>query len=254
MGQHFLVEPEVVGRIADAADLAPGSTVIEIGPGLGILTRELLAREARVIAIELDRELMAFLKQDLAHIDNLTLVERDARHVDVEALVRGSPYQLVANLPYSTGAVIIRRFLEMDQPPQSMTVMVQREVGERMTATAPSVSLLSIATQLYAEIELIFLVPADVFLPPPRVESAVVQLRPRMSPLACPIERVRLFHSATAAFQRKRKTISNGLSQGLDRPRADIDQWLQRAGIEPSRRPQTISLQEWILLAKMFEE
>lgn len=254
LGQNFLVEPEVAARIADAARVEPGSLVIEIGPGLGILTRELLNRGARVVAIELDRQLKAFLDLDLAHVDNLILVERDARHVDIEALVNGVSYQVVANLPYSTGTVIIRRFLELEQPPESMTVMVQREVAERMIATAPNVSLLSIATQLYAEVELVILVPADVFQPPPKVESAIVRLTLRTSPLASPIERERLFGLATAAFQRKRKTISNGLSQGLDRARPDVDHLLDCAGIEPSRRPQTISLQEWIQLAKVFTE
>lgn len=254
MGQNFLVEPEVVSRIAVAARIVPGTLVVEVGPGLGILTRELLDRGAQVIAIELDRELKAFLEHDLAHVDKLTLVERDARHVDVEALVNGAPYQVVANLPYSTGTVIIRRFLDLDHPPTTMTVMVQREVAERMIATAPNVSLLSLATQLYAEPELVFLVPAEVFLPPPKVDSAVVRLTLRTSPLASPIEREQLFQLATAAFQRKRKTIGNGLSQGLNRTKSDVNHLLEGSGIDPTRRPQAITLEEWIRLAKALAE
>jgi len=254
MGQNFLVEPEVVRRIAEVAEISPASTVVEIGPGLGILTRELLGRGARVIAIELDHELKAFLDHDLAAFNNLVLVERDARHVDVDALVDGANYQVVANLPYSTGTVIIRRFLELDHPPATMTVMVQREVAERMIAKAPDVSLLSLATQFYAEVELAFIVPSDVFLPPPKVESAVVRLTIRTSPIAGIIDRERLFHLATMAFQRKRKTICNGLSQGLDRPKSEMETILAGAGIDPGLRPQAVSLQEWIVLAKALAE
>lgn len=252
LGQNFLVEPAVVARIADTALIRPGDRIVEVGPGLGILTRELLGRGAHVLAIELDRELKAFLTQDLAQFDHLTLIERDARHVDVRGQLGEHPYQLVANLPYSTGSVIIRRFLEQDHPPTHMTVMLQREVAERMTAAVPDVSLLSLATQVYAEAEVAFLVPPDAFLPPPKVESAIVRLSLRNSPLAGPVERGRLFELATMAFQRKRKTIGNGLSQGLGWAKADVEATVDRAGIDPSSRPQAISLADWIRLAKVL--
>lgn len=251
MGQNFLVEPDVVRSIVDVAGVKPGDRVVEVGPGLGILTRELLGRGVRVYAVELDRELVAFLEHDFAGVEGLTLIERDARHVDLQPYVGDAAYHVVANLPYSTGTVIIRRFLELDNPPTTMTVTVQREVAERMTAMAPNVSLLSLAVQLFAEIEQAFIVPPDVFLPPPRVESAVVRLTLHDAPLASPMEIESLFRLATMAFQRKRKTISNGLSQGLGIDKATVDAMLAQAGVDPSLRPQAVSLADWLSLARV---
>ncbi len=253
MGQNFLVEPGVVRRIVDVAAVEAGDQVVEIGPGLGILTRELLGRGADVVAIELDRELARFLERDLADVDRLTLIERDARHVEIEPLVGGGVYHVVANLPYSTGTVIIRKFLELARPPATMTVMVQREVAERMIATAPNLSLLALATQLYAEPTLAFVVPAESFLPPPKVESAVVRLVLRKTPLASPIEIETMFQQATMAFQRKRKTISNGLSQGLEITKAEAESLLERAGIDPALRPQAVPLESWIALSRVSD-
>ncbi len=251
MGQNFLVEPEVVRSIVDVAGIEAKDRVVEVGPGLGILTRELLGRAAHVFAIELDRDLVTYLERDFAGVENLTLIERDARHVELESIIGVGEYHVVANLPYSTGTVIIRRFLELDRAPKTMTVMVQREVAERMIATAPDVSLLSIATQLFAEAKLSFIVPPDAFLPPPKVESAVVSMALRNVPLASPVEIAALFRVATMAFQRKRKTIINGLSQGLDLPKSSVEVMLDDAGIDSTLRPQAVSLDRWIALAKV---
>lgn len=251
MGQNFLVEPEVVWSIVDIAGIEPGDRVVEIGPGLGILTRELLGRGAHVFAVELDHDLVTFLRKDFRGVENLTLIERDARHADMETIVGEGTYHLVANLPYSTGTVIIRRFLELDHAPATMTVMVQREVAERMIATTPDVSLLSLATQLFAVPELSLVVPPDVFMPPPKVESAVVRLVLRDSPLASRIEVETLFGLATMAFQRKRKTMSNGISQGLGVSKPEAEAMLQRAGIDASLRPQAVPLDRWIALARV---
>ncbi|MDQ3443600.1 MAG: 16S rRNA (adenine(1518)-N(6)/adenine(1519)-N(6))-dimethyltransferase RsmA [Chloroflexota bacterium] len=251
MGQNFLVEPEVVKAIVDLAVVGPGDRVVEIGPGLGILTRELLGRGAKVFAVELDRDLVTFLEKDFRGVVNLTIIERDARHVELEPLSGGGTFHVVANLPYSTGNVIIRRFLELDFPPATMTVMVQREVAERMIATTPDISLLSLATQLFADVELSFIVPPDVFLPPPKVESAVVRLILRDTPLASPVEIESMFRLATMAFQRKRKTMSNGISQGLGVTKPEAEAMLEQAGVDPSLRPQAVPLEHWIALAKV---
>lgn len=253
MGQNFLIEPDIVRAIVDVAAIAAGDRVVEIGPGFGILTRELLDRGATVHAIELDRELVEFLEADLAGVPNLTVTERDARHVDLEPVIGSGPWHVVANLPYSTGTVIVRRLLELHHAPETMTVMVQREVAERMVAAAPDMSLLSIATQLYAEPQLAFIVPPEVFLPPPKVESAVVRLTLRDAPLASPVEVEAIFRLATMAFQRKRKTVANGLSQSLDVSKSGIEERLRGVGIDPSLRPQAISLDGWIALARTMD-
>jgi len=250
MGQNFLVDTAVVQSIADVSNIEENDLVIEIGPGMGILTRELLSRGATVVGVELDRELANFLKQDLADVRTFSLVERDARHVDIGQITGGKPYQVAANLPYSVATVIIRHFMESPFAPTRMTVMVQKEVAERMTATPGSMSLLGLATDLYADAHIAFVVPPEVFLPPPKVESAVVVLDVRQSLRGTQAMRDRMFELATMAFQRKRKTISNGLSMGLDRPKAELDQVLEQTGIDPRRRPQELSVDEWLEIAK----
>lgn len=254
MGQNFLVEPSIVRRIADVASIGDGDLVVEIGPGLGILTRELLARGATVVAVELDHQLRRFLEHDLGFHERLTLVERDARYIEIEEQVGHRPYTVVANLPYSVATVIIRHFLEMDYPPQALHVMVQREVAERMTAVPPRMSLLALASQLYTEVKIAFIVPPDVFLPPPKVESAVVSMHVLHNVSLTQAHRDHLFQLATMAFQRKRKTIANGLSQGLDRSKGELESILSDAGIDPMRRPETLSVEEWVDLTTSMPE
>jgi 16S rRNA (adenine1518-N6/adenine1519-N6)-dimethyltransferase len=252
MGQNFLVDPGVVAKIVEVAGVSPGDRVIEIGPGMGILTRELLGAGATVIGVELDRELAAFLRRDLADVARFALVERDARHVDVAEISKNEPFAVVANLPYSVATVVIRHFVEAPNPPEQLTVMVQREVAERMTADPPGMSLLGLATQLYSDAKIAFIVPPDVFLPPPKVESAVVRLDVKVDLPLDLADRDRLFELATIAFQRKRKTIANGLSMGLDRPKAEVDDMLRGAGIDAGLRPQALGMAEWIGIAKAF--
>ncbi len=250
MGQNFLTDPTVVQEIADVAGIDENDLVLEVGPGMGILTRELLSRGATVTGIELDSELAEFLRTDLAGTPNFSLVERDARHVEIEEITSGRPYQLVANLPYSVATVIIRHFMESSTPPTRMTVMVQKEVAERMTAQPGDMSLLGLATDLYAAAEIAFVVPPDVFLPPPKVDSAVVVMDVRDELRGTQEQRDRMFELATMAFQRKRKTISNGLSMGLGRSKAELDDILGTVGIDAKRRPQTLSVDEWLAIAE----
>lgn len=252
MGQNFLISTEVVDEIVTVAGVGPNDLVIEIGPGMGILSRQLLTAGARVIGIELDQELAELLHRELGHIDRFYLVEQDARYVDPNVLIGGETYQVVANLPYSVATVIIRRFMEASTPPTRMTVMVQKEVAERMTAEPGDMSLLGIATQLYADARIVMVVPPDVFLPPPKVDSAVVILDAHESLPGTEASRSRMFELATMAFQRKRKTISNGLAQGLNRPKSELDEVLATASIDGMRRPQTLSVNEWLQLADVL--
>lgn len=250
MGQNFLTDPNVVEGIADVAGITEGDLVLEVGPGMGILTRELLSRGASVTGIELDKEIAEFLRTDLGDVPTFNLVERDARYVEIEDITGSQPYQLVANLPYSVATVIIRHFMESPTPPTRMTVMVQKEVAERMTAQPGDMSLLGLATDLYAEAEIAFIVPPDVFIPPPKVDSAVVVMDVRTGLRGSPEQRDRMFELATMAFQRKRKTINNGLSMGLGRSKAEVDEILGDLEIDPKRRPQTLSVDDWLAIAK----
>jgi 16S rRNA (adenine1518-N6/adenine1519-N6)-dimethyltransferase len=250
MGQNFLTSTGTVEEIVETAGIQPGDLVIEIGPGMGILTRQLLLAGARVIGVELDRELASLLRRELGDVDRFSLIEQDARHLEPAQITDGEPYQVVANLPYSVATVIIRSFMEASTPPTRMTVMVQKEVAQRMTAEPGDMSLLGLATSLYADARIAMIVPPDVFLPPPKVDSAVVVLDARSSLPGTGASRDRMFQLATMAFQRKRKTISNGLAQGLGRPKADIEALISDAGIDPMRRPQTLSVNDWLTIAE----
>lgn len=252
MGQNFLTDTSVVADITHFSELKADDLVVEIGPGLGILTRQLIASGAEVIGVELDRELARFLRQDLAEFDRFRLVEQDARHIVPEELTGNRPYKVAANLPYSVATVILRNLMESGHPPTRMTVMVQREVAERMTADPGQMSLLGLATDLYADAEIVMIVPATVFLPPPKVESAVVRMDIRPELRGTAEQRDRMFALATMAFQRKRKTISNGLAMGLDRPKLDLDDMLLSADIDPMRRPQTLNVDEWLRIAALL--
>lgn len=249
MGQNFLTSTEVVEEIVATAGVRPGDLVIEIGPGMGILTRQLLMAGARVVGVELDRELAGLLRSELGGVESFSIVERDARYLDTEEVTQGEPYQVVANLPYSVATVIIRALMEKPIPPKRMTVMVQREVAERMTAEPGNMSLLGLATALYADAHIAMIVPPEVFLPAPKVDSAVVVLDSRSPLPGTDDSRNRMFELATMAFQRKRKTISNGLAQGLGIPKAELDATLEEIGIDSKRRPQTLSVDEWLHIA-----
>jgi 16S rRNA (adenine1518-N6/adenine1519-N6)-dimethyltransferase len=253
MGQNFLIEPEIADAIVEASGLQAGQTALEIGPGMGMLTRSLAETGASIVAVELDRDLKAFLDHDLAAIPNITVVEGDALGVDIASLVQGD-YRVVANLPYSTGTHIVRRFLETVPGPQTMTVMLQREVAERLIAEPPGMSLLTLARVIHAEADLVFNVPPDAFWPEPNVESSVIHLRLREVPLLNPGQSDAVFRLATMAFQRKRKTIGNGLSQGLGQPKAHIEAALTRAGIDPSLRPQNLDVHDWLTIAEGLAE
>ena len=252
MGQNFLTDTRVVADITHFSDLNADDLVVEIGPGLGILTRQLIASGAEVIGVELDRELARFLRQDLAEFDRFRLVEQDARHIVPEELTDNRPYKVAANLPYSVATVIMRNLMESGHPPTRMTVMVQREVAERMTAEPDQMSLLGLATDLYAAAEIVMIVPATVFLPPPKVESAVVRMDIRPELRGTAAQRDRMFELATMAFQRKRKTVSNGLAMGLNRPKPELDTMLLSAHIDPMRRPQTLNVDEWLQIAELL--
>lgn len=250
MGQNFLTETQVVEDIVDVAGIKPGHLVVEIGPGMGILTRQLLTAGAEVIGAELDRELSTLLRNDLADQSAFSLVEQDARYLVPEDITGGRQYQVVANLPYSVASVILRNLMESRHPPTSMTVMVQREVAERMTAAPGDMSLLGIATALYTNAEIAFVVPKEMFVPPPKVESAVVRMVIHKTLVGTPASRDRMFALATMAFQRKRKTLGNGLSMGLGIAKSDIDATLSGVEIDPMRRPQTLDVPEWIRIAE----
>jgi 16S rRNA (adenine1518-N6/adenine1519-N6)-dimethyltransferase len=255
MGQNFLFDRDIVRHIVDVAEVDRETVVVEIGPGLGVMTEELLSRAAHVIAVELDRRLAAHLRHLFGDRDDFTLIEADALKTDLGELAPPNrEYRVVANLPYSVAAAITRHALEATRPPLTLTLMVQKEVAERMTASPPDMSILGIATQFYAEAKIQFVVAPDVFVPRPKVESAVVKLVPRrMTPLPLS-ESESFFRIVNAGFRQKRKQVANSLSAELELPKSTIQAFLLTAEIDPTRRAETISVNEWARLTTVFRE
>jgi 16S rRNA (adenine1518-N6/adenine1519-N6)-dimethyltransferase len=251
LGQHFLRDMGVPPRIADAAGLEAGDCVVEVGPGLGVLTEELARRldpqRGKLVAVELDSDLLPSLRERFAGQPHVSFVQGDVLDITPEELSGGRPYKVVANLPYYITSAILRHFLDALHKPQSLTVMVQLEVAQRMVAKPPDMGLLSVAVQFYGDPRIAFRVPPGAFRPPPKVDSAVVQIRvyaPDEMPVQ-PTSEASFFRVVQAGFSQKRKQLVNTLASGLALPKDVARQMLESAGIAPDRRAETLSLAEW---------
>lgn len=254
-GQHFLSDPSILSRIVDAAEPTADATVIEIGPGQGALTRVLAERCARVIAVEVDRDLVPPLQAQFADEPSVRIIEADVLQLDPAEILRlggaAAPYMVVANLPYNIAAPVLRRFLEGDPQPQRMVVMVQLEVAEAMVAKPGTMSLMSVATQVYGEARMVMRVAPGSFTPPPNVQSAVVRIDVAAQPrVDVPIEP--FFRVVRAGFGNPRKQLRNSLSFGLHVKQAVVDETLGRARIDVTLRPQMLSLDDWAAITRAW--
>lgn len=243
-GQNFLVNRAVQRRIAAAAALPPGATVVEIGAGTGNLTEALLAHGLRVIAVEIEDVLVARLRDRFRNRDHVRIVRGDARRLDLHQLA-GGPYHVVANLPYSVGTRLVVSFVTAARPPRSLTVLLQREVARRLTAQPGDMALLSVIVQSYARARRLFDVPPEAFRPRPKVVSTLVRIDPLRRPeidIASAEARIAL---ARHGFAQTRKKLRNSLAAGLGRREPEVGAALESVGIDPGRRPQTLALSEW---------
>jgi 16S rRNA (adenine1518-N6/adenine1519-N6)-dimethyltransferase len=260
LGQHFLVNEGVRELIIEAAELAPTDVIIEIGPGLGVLTEELARLAGRLVAVELDKRLAALLSDRLKTLHNVTILNQDVlasspaellREAGVAPAAGAIGYKVVANLPYYITSLVLRHFLAAAAKPQVMVLMLQREVAEVITAPPGRMSLLSISVRLYGEPELIAHVPAGCFYPSPEVDSAVLRVSVPPQPRFA-VDEEDFFRVTRAGFSASRKQLANSLAQGLAVPRAEVLPCLERAGIDPRRRAETLSVEEWVRLWQAF--
>jgi 16S rRNA (adenine1518-N6/adenine1519-N6)-dimethyltransferase len=255
LGQHFLADSRIAGRILDAAELSPDDLVVEIGPGRGALTKRLVERVKRVVAVELDSNLAVALPERLEFPPNLTCVEADARVVDLAELIAPeTSYKVVANLPYYAANPIIRRLLESQPKPAVLVVMVQQEVAKNMVAQPGSMGILSVATQFYAKAKMVCTVPPKSFRPPPKVTSSVVRLDVLATPAANVASEEGFFTVVRAGFAAPRKQIRNSLSQGLRIEPVAGGKILEQAGVDATRRPQTLNIAEWADIYQVWSE
>ena len=255
LGQHFLHDGRIVGRILAAAYIQPDDLVLEIGPGLGVLTRKLVQLAGKVVAVEMDGELAASLPSRLSYPPNLHIAQGDARTIDLQPLLGDAPsYKVVANLPYYAANPIVRRFLEADRTPELLVVMVQKEVAESMLAGPGGMTMLSVATQFYAAPSLVCNAPPRSFRPPPAVRSSVVRLDVRPNPAVVVRDTTAFFDLVRAGFSAPRKQLRNSLSHGLGEHPATVAQLLADLGLDGSRRAETLTLEEWALIYRRWEE
>jgi len=258
MGQHFLVDRGILRSIAAAAHLTPDDTVIEVGPGTGLLTTELCAAAAEVIAVELDRQMVALLHESLAGNTNLRVVEGDILTLSPAGLLaqhsaRGATsYKVVANLPYYITSPVLRHFLHDVRRPAVMVVMVQEEVGHAITAKPGDMSLLSVSVQTFARPSVVRRVSARSFHPPPKVDSLVLRLEVLESPPVSPGEVAGFLDFVGAGFHSPRKQLRNSFGHGLRATREFVDELLAQGDIEPTRRPETLTTDEWVRLWHIY--
>ena len=255
LGQHFLINGRVLSRIVSAAEITSRDLVLEIGPGTGALTRRLVDHGCQVVAIELDHQLAISLPGRLGNPPNLTVIEGDARKADLSTLVTpGTDYKVVGNLPYYAANPIVRRFLETAHQPRLMVVTVQEEVARSMSAAPGKMGLLSVAVQFYASPKLVCTVPSRAFNPPPKVKSAVIRLDIRTQPAVKVAAPRAFFDLVKAGFASPRKQLRNSLAHGLGVPTAAVGRLLASLELDATRRPATLSLDEWALINHAWEQ
>ena len=256
LSQSFLTDVAVTRQIASAAELSPDDVVLEVGPGLGILTETLARRARRVVAFELDRDLATVLPRLVPA--NVEIVQGDALKLDPGDFL-SSPYKLVANLPYQITSPFLFRYLSIEPAPALLVLMVQREVAVRITSPPGELSYLAVAVQSAARARIVRSVPAGAFHPRPRVESAIVKLEPRPDLLVPSQQRQPFLLLVRAGFGQPRKQLLNSLEQGLRGSpgppwtRADVRDLLGRAGVSPERRPQELRLDEWRAIFELYQ-
>lgn len=251
-----MASDEIAEEIAKSADLSEKDTVLEIGPGRGILTKYLLAKAGGVVAVEKDKELYEFLKEKFSGAKNLRLLNADIRDFfkeprNYESGIINYGYKIVANIPYYLTSYLIKLILENPVLPQEIVLTIQKEVAERICAAPPKMSILAVSVQIFGKPKILKTIPAKYFLPPPEVDSAVLRITPYKKSFVAPQEQKKFFQIVKSGFSSRRKQIINTLSAGLRLEREEVKQWLKTAGIDPTRRAETLDIADWLKLKKI---
>jgi 16S rRNA (adenine1518-N6/adenine1519-N6)-dimethyltransferase len=252
LGQNFLTDTAALRRILAATQLGENETVLEIGAGVGSLTRHLCQAARRVIAVELDSGLFTILEQTLAAFRNVRLIHGDILEMDPAELSSGSRYCVVANIPYYITSALLRHLMEASLRPDRLVLTVQREVATRLTADPGRLSLLALSVQVFGRAKVVASIPAGCFYPAPKVDSAVIRVDLFPSPAISEPMLPAFFQLTKAGFGQKRKTLRNALAAGLNIEAAQVEQLLLSAGLESGRRAETLDLAEWTRLVQAF--
>jgi 16S rRNA (adenine1518-N6/adenine1519-N6)-dimethyltransferase len=247
LGQHWLHDRSVLSHIADCADLKTEDTVLEIGPGLGTLTSEILRRAEKVIAVEFDSELADKLPKQFPG-KNLQVVNSDILKFDLTKMPAN--YKVVANVPYYITSKIVQMLMTADNKPSIAVLLVQKEVAQRLAANPGDISILAISAQVFADVYLGDVVPANLFTPPPKVDSQVVVLKTKKTNIFKDIDESDFFKMVKAGFSAKRKKLRSSLSGGLNISKSDAESLLEKAKINPDLRAEQLSIADWVRLLK----
>ena len=250
LGQNFLQDPIALENIASAAQIQPTDTVLEIGPGLGSLTRYLAAAAKEVVAVELDQHLLPPLKSVLAPYQNVRVIHGDILELSPADLIPEPGYIVAANIPYYITSALIRHLLESDSKPRRVVLTIQKEVARRICETPGDMSLLALSVQVYGEPRIAAHIPAEAFFPSPNVDSSVLVIDMHPAPRIPRDLLGTFFKLIKAGFSQKRKTLRNSLSSGLSISPIQAAGLLERSGIDPQRRAETLSIEEWQRLAE----
>jgi len=235
LGQNFLMNKGVVEKIVKAACLKQDDVVLEIGPGLGVLTKELARNTGKVISIEKDARLIDILKKDLKDFKNVEIINEDI--LNFQFSIFNFQYKVVANLPFNIASAVIQKFLETENKPECMILLVQKEVAQRIVAKPPKMSILAVSVQLYAEAKILFYVSKGSFRPSPKVDAACLKITPKNLGEASLLPN-RFFETVRTGFSHPRKQLGSNLPKDL----------LLKAGIDPARRAETLTVEEWLKL------
>jgi 16S rRNA (adenine1518-N6/adenine1519-N6)-dimethyltransferase len=246
MGQNFLIDQRALDAIIEHADITSEDIVVEIGPGIGTLTKALASRCKKIIAIEKDHDMVNILEETLKDFANIEVIEGDALRYDIPV----KEYKVVANIPYYLTSAIIRKYLESSSKPKEIVLMVQKEVAQRICAQPPDMSILAVSVQFYAKPKIVAPVKKESFWPAPKVNSAIIKIIPFATENPC--DQQLFFKIVKAGFSAPRKQIVNNLSISLGKTREEIIAWLGKNTLKPTQRAETLSIENWINLTKSF--
>ena len=252
LGQNFLSNDDVLAKIIDAAEIEKNSEVLEIGPGLGSLTRHIAEKARQVTVVELDGRLIPILEEIMSPWDNVNIIHEDILKLDPAVIMQNDRYVVAANIPYYITSALIRHLLEAEKKPARMVLTVQAEVAKRICAKPGDLSLLGLSVQVYGIPKIMLRIPAGAFYPPPKVDSIALRVDLFQEPLIPTEELDVFFRIAKAGFSQKRKTLRNSISAGLQMEKTETDLLLTQSGIDPATRAQNLNLEEWANLTKNF--
>ena len=254
LGQNFLTDPGILDSIVDTAEVKNEDTVLEIGAGLGHLTRHLAGTAKQVVAVELDKRLISILEQNLQPFSNIRIVQGDILQLKPSDLIAEDNYLVVANIPYYITSSIIRILLESGAKPKRIILTIQYEVAQRVCAVSDQMSVLALSVLIYGEPILVRRIPAKAFYPTPKVDSAIIRIDLYPEPILPAEKREIFFKLVKAGFLHKRKTLRNSLSTGLKWPSEKTEALLTAAEINPQRRAETLNLSEWLEVICQYDK